>query len=111
MSSTYATPALPPIGSEPPAASSGDELAAAVQAELRKAPYPELARLTCELQGGVLRLRGRVPTYYLKQLAQAIVGRTVQILEVDNQIDVAPAPSRRGLRPEPLGRWRFGSRS
>jgi hypothetical protein len=33
--------------------------------------YIELRRIVCESRGNVLTISGRVPTYFLKQLAQA----------------------------------------
>ena len=37
---------------------------------LRRSAYRELRNISCESQAGVLVLRGGVPSYYLKQLAQ-----------------------------------------
>jgi hypothetical protein len=43
-----------------------------VRADLRKAPYDEVGRVTCTLHEHVLTLTGRVSSYYLKQVAQRI---------------------------------------
>jgi hypothetical protein len=43
-----------------------------VRADLRKAPYDEVGRVTCALHEQVLTLKGRVSSYYLKQVAQRI---------------------------------------
>ncbi len=66
-------------------------LEALVRADLRQASYHELARVTGTLQDGVLILKGRVSSYYLKQIAQRIVldrleGRTTVVnnLEVES---------------------------
>lgn len=47
---------------------------------LRTSPYRELQSVHCELDGRVLTLRGQVSSYYMKQLAQAIL-RNVQSIE------------------------------
>ena len=58
---------------------------------LPQASYHQLARVTGTLQDGVLILKGRVSSYYLKQIAQRIVldrleGRTTVVnnLEVES---------------------------
>ncbi|HID22779.1 MAG TPA: BON domain-containing protein, partial [Planctomycetaceae bacterium] len=38
-----------------------------VAARLRKSGYPDLANIRFDFHEGVLVLRGRLPTYYLKQ--------------------------------------------
>jgi osmotically-inducible protein OsmY len=59
-----------------------------VQALLRQSEYFELRRISCEFHEGVLTLRGRVPSYYLKQLAQALAAEVEGVLELNNQLDV-----------------------
>jgi hypothetical protein len=46
--------------------------------------------LSCEWRDGVLTLRGRVPSYYLKQLAQACLQGLAGVTAIDNQLIVAP---------------------
>jgi osmotically-inducible protein OsmY len=55
---------------------------------LRNSPYLALRNVTCDYQGGVLILRGCLPTYYLKQVAQAVVARVEGVRQVANEIDV-----------------------
>jgi osmotically-inducible protein OsmY len=65
-------------------------------ARLRRSPYPEVHRVACEFHEGVLTLRGRVPSYYLKQIAQTAVLEMEGIDEINNQVEVvAPQWSRR----------------
>lgn len=45
---------------------------AEIQDRFHRSPYLPLRYIECRLDDGVLVLRGRVPTYYLKQLAQNI---------------------------------------
>ena len=56
---------------------------------LRSSRYAALKRVSCDYQGGVLVLRGRLPSYYLKQMAQEVVGHQVQgVSRLDKQIQV-----------------------
>jgi hypothetical protein len=53
-----------------------------------------LKHVSCNYQGGVLVLRGCLPTYYLKQMAQEVVAHQFDQLErLENRIQVVrPAP-------------------
>ena len=66
---------------------------AAVQSEaqnlLERSNYLALRRLRCEFADGRLILNGRVPTYYLKQVAQTIVRQLPGVRRIDNRVDVA----------------------
>ncbi len=65
-----------------------------IQDRFRRSPYLPLRAIECRLDDGVLVLRGSVPTYYLKQLAQTI-GRSLKgIRLVVNELRV-DFPSRR----------------
>jgi len=55
---------------------------------LRSNPYLALKRVSCDYLDGVLFLRGCLPTYYLKQLAQEVVGGLKGVERIDNQIQV-----------------------
>jgi hypothetical protein len=66
-----------------------EEIAEIAQAALRRSAYFELHDVTCDFSGGVLTLRGRVPTYYLKQVAQASVGDVPGVVEVCNLVEVS----------------------
>ncbi len=63
---------------------------------LRSNPYLALKNVSCDLLDGVLVLRGCLPTYYLKQVAQEAVSSLEGVQRIDNQIQVVtPAcPSR-----------------
>jgi hypothetical protein len=58
---------------------------------LRNSPYLALRNVACDCRGGVLTLRGCLPTYYLKQVAQAVVARIDGVRQVVNDIEVACA--------------------
>ena len=85
-------PELPAAAHKTTIASMEDVIAVAAEARLLESPFFELHHVSCECHGGVLTLRGRVSRYYLKQVAQSLVGRLSGVEEVDNQMRVLPFP-------------------
>jgi BON domain len=65
---------------------------------LRSNPYLALKNVSCAWLDGVLVLRGCLPSYYLKQLAQEAVASLEGVGRIDNQIQVVTPclPSRQG---------------
>jgi CheY-like chemotaxis protein len=55
---------------------------------LRHHRYLPLRRITCEYHDGVLTLWGHLPTYYLKQIAQAAVAGIAGVVRIKNEIKV-----------------------
>jgi hypothetical protein len=55
---------------------------------LRRHPYRALKNISCDWFDGVLVLRGCLPTYYLKQIAQEAVASLEGVERIDNQIQV-----------------------
>ncbi len=55
---------------------------------LRNSPYRALRGVRCECDEGVLLLRGRLPSFYHKQLAQEAVARLPGVSQVINEIEV-----------------------
>ena len=55
---------------------------------LRASPYMIVRKMSCEYREGVLLLRGRVASYYHKQVAQEAVARLEGVVEVVNEIEV-----------------------
>ena len=55
---------------------------------LTGSPYASLQRLQCDCQGGVLKISGRLPSFYLKQLAQSCVRSVDGVHAIDNQVEV-----------------------
>jgi osmotically-inducible protein OsmY len=51
-------------------------------------PYRALRGISWEYREGVLTLNGRLPTFYLKQMAQAAVARVAGVERVVNRIEV-----------------------
>ncbi len=64
-----------------------------VEQRLGTSGYLALRGIRCEYEGGVLLLRGCVPSQYLKQVAQAIADAVDGVHRVDNQIEVVTAKS------------------
>ena len=64
-----------------------------VRLEIRRrlcaAGYHGLRQIECEYSDGVVILRGCVPTYYVKQIAQAVLLTSPIAEEVVNLIDVS----------------------
>jgi len=58
---------------------------------LEKSPYMTVRNVSCAFEGGVLFLRGRLPSYYHKQLAQEAVAELVGVAEIVNQTEVVHA--------------------
>lgn len=56
--------------------------------ELDKHPYLTLREISGEFHDGALTLRGRLPTYFLKQIAQLAATRVDGVRHIINQIEV-----------------------
>lgn len=63
-------------------------LVAVALRRLRSSPYLPVRSVSCELRQGVLCLRGRLPNYYLKQIAQETVATLGGVVRIDNAIEV-----------------------
>ena len=62
--------------------------ASVLQRQFETSPYWSLRRVTCALTNGRIVLRGTVPCYYLKQLAQTLAVRTVGLGQIESDIEV-----------------------
>jgi len=80
------------------------ELSHAVRRALYETGYAPLFNVECVSQGPTVILRGQVPTYYLKQVAQSVAVRLCGTTQVENQIEVGnpsanlTEPRRAGVR-------------
>jgi osmotically-inducible protein OsmY len=74
-----------------------DVIAAVAESRLIKSSYAEVRGLSVEVHADTVLLRGRVSSYYLKQVAQSLVGGVSGVEEIDNQVCVTPSPGR-GVR-------------
>jgi hypothetical protein len=61
---------------------------------LRSNSYLALKNVTCEYHEGVLTLRGCLPSYYLKQIAQTAVSRLDGVERINNEIEVIASARR-----------------
>ena len=66
----------------------------AAKVRLKESPHWAIRSLTCECYDGVLFLRGHLPSFYQKQLAQETVGKLEGVLQVVNEA-VVDAPVRK----------------
>ena len=73
------------------------EIGDIARAALRQSAYLELRGVDCDFSSGVLTLRGRVPSYHLKQLAQASVADVPGVVEIHNRVEVVALPVARNL--------------
>ena len=55
---------------------------------LRQSPHVALRAVSCQFEEGVLVLRGRVRSFYDKQLAQETIARVEGVARVVNEIEV-----------------------
>jgi len=66
------------------------EIARLARARLRTKPYPLIQRVSCECNDrGQLFLRGSLPSYYQKQLAQEAVSGLPGVTQVVNETQVS----------------------
>jgi hypothetical protein len=75
---------------QPPEPISLGELA---ERNLRSSPYLALRNITCDSLEGIVVLRGYLPTYFLKQMAQTLVTRMDGVIKVINEIEVVNTPA------------------
>lgn len=59
------------------------------QSLLRQSPYYPVRQVTCKVLREVIVLQGRVPSYYMKQIAQTVVRGLCQgNWKIENQLEV-----------------------
>ncbi len=63
-----------------------------VTAKLAGSGYPALERVEVEFDKGVLSLFGQVSSYFLKQMAQAVVADIEGVKRINNRIKVYNSP-------------------
>lgn len=59
-----------------------------VERVLNSSSHIGLRRVRCRCTDGVVTLSGQVASYYLKQVAQAIVGRLPAVRQIHNELSV-----------------------
>jgi osmotically-inducible protein OsmY len=75
---------------EKTAPSNNDEgqIVAAARQRILHQPHLTVQRIWCDFEEGNLFLRGQVPSFYYKQLAQEAVARLEGVSQVVNEIEV-----------------------
>ena len=86
-----ATDGIQPAPDRPSPAGCGIKLSAEVR--LQEGGYAALRCVSCTFESGVLHLHGCVPSYYLKQVAQALVADVEGIRAIVNEIEVRRSPA------------------
>jgi len=69
-------------------AAGSQQIVEGAENRLRHNSYLALKNVHCDYNEGVLTLRGCLPTYYLKQIAQATVARLEGVQRIVNEIEV-----------------------
>ena len=60
----------------------------AVKSALLQAGYPLARSIVCEFERGTIRLWGKVPSYYLKQVVSIVAAKVEGVIEVNNHLQV-----------------------
>jgi hypothetical protein len=79
----------PAMGTVLSAAPHRPETSEVAESRLRRSAYLSLQQLSCDFRAGVLTLRCRLPSYYLKQGALALVATVEGVDRIDDQVVVA----------------------
>lgn len=59
------------------------------QERLRESSFVSVRRLTCDVHEGMLTLRGRLPSFYTKQVALSLVAEVEGVEEITDRVEVA----------------------
>lgn len=68
--------------------SEDDRLAAAAASLFEQSAYAALRGVACECRKGVLTLRGRIPSYFLNQVALQLARNVAGVQGVVNRLEV-----------------------
>jgi osmotically-inducible protein OsmY len=86
------------LENDSPACPALQEVLARAESRLRCNSYLALKNVTCEAREGALVLRGCLPSYYLKQMAQTAVAQVQGARRIVNEIEVV-VPSQIAYSP------------
>ena len=75
-----------PLERRPPKAD--EAVLAEARSRFDRSPYRELRAIACDFREGLLILRGRVPSFFIKQIAQSAVFSIERIEEIENRLEV-----------------------
>lgn len=85
MASRTAEGNVPIMGS---CADQDDHLREAAVSLLKSTGYSPVAKLACNVDQGVVEIAGLVPTFHMKQVAQAAVQRLNAVRAIRNRVQV-----------------------
>lgn len=68
-------------------------VSAAAAAAFAASPYLALRRVICRVERDALVLNGRLPTYYLKQVALATAKKIAGVRRIVDRLEIRPAES------------------
>jgi osmotically-inducible protein OsmY len=63
-----------------------------VRRSLRGTGYAALQQIDCRVENGIVELSGDVPSFYFKQIAQAVLLALKQVQRVENRLRVPRSP-------------------
>lgn len=61
-----------------------------LQKQFQRSPYGALRQLICHVEQDSIVLRGTVPSYYLKQIAQTLAIKSMGLGSIYSDIEVRP---------------------
>lgn len=64
----------------------GVQTCSAVRELFTQSSYAQLKRIHCDFEKGVLVLKGELPTYFLKQIAQSLATHAPGVRTISNRI-------------------------
>jgi osmotically-inducible protein OsmY len=85
---TCVAPVEQPEGNAPQASAESSPLADAVRSALAETGHGWLQRVVVAIEGGSVVLRGKVPSFYLKQMAQTTVMAVPGVEVMRNELQV-----------------------
>ena len=71
-----------------PAATNGQQITLAAHRKLSALAFPQLKTIVCEFHEGNLTLRGKVNSFFLRQMAYAAVKHVAGVEEVCDRLEV-----------------------
>ena len=77
-----------------PVATTGEQIVEMAEKTLRGSSYWPLRQVRCSYDEGQLTLHGKVPSFYLKQVAQSAIRKVEKSVQIDNRLEVDEGESR-----------------
>ena len=68
--------------------SSDENICQQAARKLRSTGYAPVSKLGCEVQEGIVTIKGNVPTFHLRQVAHSAVGKVHGVRRVQDLVEV-----------------------